>query len=200
MADLHVMFLKNRDSITSRGWLELVDQGVLRAAFSPVNGPWRVGLGTYTALSGEWPAGDPEDPQVSGDRPITVEEAYRIVCPSDTKPPCDLVLLQVVRGVVSMLAARPYIAFALLTLDSGKAARWAAETSALEDVQGAEVATALAFGSAGVDAVVEVVADDLGTMEDRVRTFTEIDGVLTSQVLFVAGDRTRGFGLGPSEA
>jgi hypothetical protein len=197
VSDLHVLFLKNRRSISSAGWLELVDRGVLRAAFSPVNGPWRLGVGTYAALSGTLPVGDPDDPPAdTGDPVETVETAYRLVCPSDTQPPCDLVLLQVFRGVISMLQPRAFVAFAVLRLDRGLAGRWASAAAELPEMDGAEVAAALAHGTAGIDAVVEVVADDLTALQAQLRAFTELAGVAASQVLFASGDRTRGFGRG----
>lgn len=182
------MFLKDRGSITGEEWLELVDRGVLRAALNPINGPDRVGFGTYSSLAApEAEAGTPED---------TVETAYALVCPDGNTLPCRLVRLVPLRGVPSYVPPDHEIAFALLTLRRGRVAAWAEELGAVEEIGGTRTVAALAFGAAGVDAVVEVVAGDSESLHRQLLAVTDHPSVGTAQVLYATPHRTRGFGAG----
>lgn len=188
MSELHVMFLKDRRSISGEAWLDLVDRGVLRAAVNPINGPFRVGFGAYSSLvAPDGTAGTPEE---------TVSAAYAFVCPDPDTVPCELLRMVPIRGVPSYVPPNVEVAFVLLTLRRGRLSAWAEELGAAEELGGTQTLAALTFGTAGVDAVVEVVAGDSESLHRQLIAVTDHPSVATARVLYASPRRTRGFGAG----
>lgn len=184
------MFLKDRRSISGEEWLELVDRGVLRAALNPINGPYRVGFGTYSSLAA------PDSDASMGTPEETVEAAYALVCPDPDTVPCELVRMVPIRGVPSYVPPDQEICFVLLTLRRGRLSAWAEELGATEELAGTQTLAALTFGTAGVDAVVEVVAGDSDSLHRQLLAVTDHPSVDTARVLYATPPRTRGFGTG----
>lgn len=206
MSDVHVLFLKkhlqDRDQFH-----RLVDDRVLRASALTIGGSYyALGVGTYSTLSTE--AATPRVGQpgtTTDDAPAaastgSVDQAYRMVCPVDEEPPCDLVFLAPlpVFGTVSHLRPRAFIAFVLIGLRRGRVREVVARLAEMVPVDGVEEAAALAHGMKGLDLVVELVADDLDALHERLLAFTDLEDVVSHDVLYTSEARTRGFGSVPA--
>ncbi len=188
MSDVHVLFLKSKLSHSDE-LHDLVLRGTLRASLSGVGGPFHgFGVGTYAMISTPPDAGEP------GPVGQTVENAYRVVCPSDQAPPCDLIYLQPGPGVPSNLEPGDFVAFVLLSLRRGAVRQWRERVQELTPVEGVAEAVALAFGRNDVDAVVELVSDDFTLLNERLLEYTDRDDVISHEVVYSGASRTRGFG------
>lgn len=186
LAKFHVLFLKGH--LSDPMWLQdLVDQGVLRSWALLLDGPYAaLAVGSYTALTSPPASAD-------ADADPTLEQAYRLICPSDDQPPCNSVVMQTIRGTVSMLESKAFVVFALVELRRGSARRWKGHVADLPAAAGVTEAVALGFGLAGVDAVVELVSDDLDALHERLLAYTDLEEVVSVEVLYTGAIRNRGF-------
>lgn len=187
MPDIHVLFLKSKLSYSDE-LHDLVERGVLRASLSAVGGAIPgLAIGTHSLVS-------PPPDAVEGATGDTVSDAYRLVCPSDQEPPCDLIYLQPGPGVPSSLEPADFVAFVLLTLRRGAVRQWRERVLELTPVEGVQEAVALTFGRKDLDAVVELVSDDFTLLNERLLEYTDRDDVVAHEIVYSGASRTRGFG------
>jgi hypothetical protein len=185
VSPVHVLLLKGRLNGPSE-LEELVDSGVLRASAQFLGGTYAgMGVATVSSLTAPVEAEDPDAATV-----------YRLICPNDVQPPCNLAVLGPVRGVVSALEPRSAIAFLLISLTRGSVRSWRDEVRELRVPEGVDEAVAMAYGVKGLHAVVEIASDDLEAVQERVLEHVDHPGVESYELLWTGGGRTRGFGSG----